>query len=68
MGGEARFWLRLWRTPLVGELVLAIVHRYYNSGRRPAPDDPLWEPTGDGRTRTHTRMLSRPSLLERLLR
>jgi NAD(P)-dependent dehydrogenase (short-subunit alcohol dehydrogenase family) len=50
VGGEAMFWLRLWRTRGLGELVLGLVHRWYHSGRRPAPDNPLWEPTGDGST------------------
>jgi NAD(P)-dependent dehydrogenase (short-subunit alcohol dehydrogenase family) len=64
VGGEARFWLRLWRTPLLGDLVLTLVHLYYDSGRRPAVEDPLWEPAGDGATRGP--ILARPSLLERL--
>lgn len=64
VGGEARFWLRLWRTPLLGDAVLTLVHLYYNSGRRPAVEDPLWEPAGDGATRGP--ILARPSLLERL--
>ena len=62
VGGEARFWLTVWNLPVIGELVLGLVHRYYHSGRRPALGDPLWEPTGDGSTTGLP--LGRPSLLE----
>ena len=50
VGGEAKFWLTVWRTRPLDELVLGLVHRYYNTGRRPVVGDPLWEPTGDGGT------------------
>jgi NAD(P)-dependent dehydrogenase (short-subunit alcohol dehydrogenase family) len=66
VGGEARFWLRIWRTPVLGDLVLTLVHRYYHSGRRPATDDPLWEAHGDGTT--DGLPIGRPSVLARLLR
>lgn len=64
VGGEATFWLWLWRTPVVGRLVLGLVHRWYHSGRRPAPGDPLWEPTGDGSTSGLP--VGRPSVIARL--
>jgi NAD(P)-dependent dehydrogenase (short-subunit alcohol dehydrogenase family) len=48
VGGEAKAWLTIWRTRVVGDLVLGIVHRYYHSGRRQPLGDPLWEPAGDG--------------------
>ena len=50
VGGEAKFWLTVWRTRPLDELVLGLVHRYYNTGRRRPPGNPLWEPTGDGGT------------------
>ena len=64
VGGEAMFWLRMWRTRGVGDVVLGLVHRWYHSGRRPAPGNPLWEPTGDGSTTGLP--VGRPSLLARL--
>ena len=64
VGGEAMFWLRMWRTRGLGDVVLGLVHRWYHSGRRPAPGNPLWEPTGDGSTTGLP--VGRPSLLARL--
>lgn len=49
-GGEATFWVAAWRLPVVGDAILGLVQRYYNTGRRPIIGDPLWEPSGDGRT------------------
>jgi NAD(P)-dependent dehydrogenase (short-subunit alcohol dehydrogenase family) len=60
VGGEARFWLTVWRIRPLDELVLGLVHRYYNTGRRAPIGDPLWEPTGDGAT--DGLPLGRPSL------
>jgi NAD(P)-dependent dehydrogenase (short-subunit alcohol dehydrogenase family) len=48
IGGEAKLWMWIWRTRPLDEVVLGLVHRYYNSGRRPAREDPLWEAAGDG--------------------
>ena len=64
VGGEATFWLWLWRTPVLGSLVLGLVHRWYHSGRRPASGNPLWEPSGDGSTSGLP--VGRPSLVARL--
>jgi NAD(P)-dependent dehydrogenase (short-subunit alcohol dehydrogenase family) len=61
VGGEAKLWLTVWRIRPLDELVLGLVHRYYNSGRRPATGDPLWEPAGDGATDGGL-PLGRPSL------
>ena len=61
VGGEAMLWLRIWRTRGLGDVVLGLVHRWYHSGRRPAPGNPLWEPAGDGSTTGLP--VGRPSLL-----
>jgi NAD(P)-dependent dehydrogenase (short-subunit alcohol dehydrogenase family) len=66
VGGEARFWQRLWRTPVLGDAVLTVVHRYYHSGRRAPDGDPLWDAHGDGTT--DGLPVGRPSLLARVLR
>lgn len=50
VGAEAIFFKAVWRIRPIDEWVLALVHRYYNTGRRAPIGDPLWEPTGDGST------------------
>jgi NAD(P)-dependent dehydrogenase (short-subunit alcohol dehydrogenase family) len=60
VGGEAKLWSILWRLKPVDELVLALVHRWYQSGRRPARENPLWDPAGDGSPKGP--ILGRPSL------
>jgi NAD(P)-dependent dehydrogenase (short-subunit alcohol dehydrogenase family) len=66
VGGEAMLWLTLWRRRGLGDAVLGLVHRWYQSGRRPAPGNPLWEPAGDGSTTGLP--VGRPSVLEWLRR
>lgn len=61
VGGEAKLWSIIWRVKPIDELVLGLVHRYYNSGRAPARENPLWDPSGDGRP--DGPIIGRPSLL-----
>ena len=49
IGGEAKFWSIVWRVKPIDELVLGLVHRWYESGRKPARENPLWDASGDGR-------------------
>jgi NAD(P)-dependent dehydrogenase (short-subunit alcohol dehydrogenase family) len=60
VGGEAKLWLALWRLRPLDELVLGLVYRWYLSGRTPAHEDPLWQPSGDGRA--DGPLIGRPSL------
>ncbi len=64
IGLEGKLFQVLWRLPPVAPVVLALVHRYYMSGRKPAVRRPLWEPTGDGSFDGPA--LGRPSLTRRL--
>jgi NAD(P)-dependent dehydrogenase (short-subunit alcohol dehydrogenase family) len=48
VGGEAKLWSIVWRIKPVDEVVLGLVHRWYGSGRKPARENPLWDPAGDG--------------------
>ena len=50
----------LWRLPVVQDVVLGLVYRYYMSGRAPAVADPLWKATGDGTPQGP--LIGRPSL------
>jgi NAD(P)-dependent dehydrogenase (short-subunit alcohol dehydrogenase family) len=60
VGGEAKLWSILWRLKPLDEVVLGLVHRWYQSGRRPARENPLWDPSGDGSPTGP--LLARPSL------
>lgn len=63
IGLEGKLIESLWtRCPPAGDALLRAVHRYYLSGRKPAPVlNALWEPRGEGREESGP-MLGRPSL------
>jgi NAD(P)-dependent dehydrogenase (short-subunit alcohol dehydrogenase family) len=60
IGAEAKFWQTIWRVRPLDDFVLGLVFRWYMSGRRPAVENPLWEPSGDGRS--DGPLVGRPSL------
>ena len=60
VGAEAKMFSWLWRIAPLDQVILGLVHRYYNLGRKPATGDPLWEGTGDGSP--DGPLLGRPSL------
>ena len=60
IGAEAKFWQTIWRVRPLDDLVLGLVFRWYMSGRKPAVENPLWEPSGDGSSSGP--IVGRPSL------
>jgi NAD(P)-dependent dehydrogenase (short-subunit alcohol dehydrogenase family) len=63
IGAEGKAIELLWRiAPPAGDAVLRLVHRWYLTGREPAPSpNALWEPRGEGWEETGP-MVGRPSL------
>ena len=63
VGAEGKAIELLWRWfPPAGDLLLRFVHRWYLSGRKPAPKpNALWQPRGEGWEETGP-MIGRPSL------
>ncbi len=63
IGAEGKAVELLWRLfPPAGDVLLRLVHHWYMSGRKPAPNpNSLWQPRGEGWEETGP-MIGRPSL------